>query len=125
MSRRTATNCGWRGLKNILRGGERAGEKTVCIVGISYRISYSIVRYLYVSFSGLITSVLKERANISAIVYLLLCDFCLEDFLVSFVEQYPPCIPSRKWLLYKLLRSKITKCIFAFVESYQLSRHPI
>ena len=32
--------------------------------------SHSIVSYLYVSFSGMITSVGEERANISAIVYL-------------------------------------------------------
>ena len=32
--------------------------------------SHFIVSYLYVSFSGMITSVGEERANISAIVYL-------------------------------------------------------
>ena len=40
-------------------------------VGISCRILYSIVSYLFVSFIGLITSVGEERANFSAIVYLL------------------------------------------------------
>ena len=33
------------------------------------RISYFIVIYLYVSFSGLITSGWEERANFSAIYY--------------------------------------------------------
>ena len=36
----------------------------------SCRILYSIVSYLYVSCSGLITSVGEERDNLSAIVYL-------------------------------------------------------
>ena len=39
-------------------------------VGVSCRILYSIVSYLYVSCSGSITSVGEERANVSAIVYL-------------------------------------------------------
>ena len=39
-------------------------------VGVSCRISYSVVSYLDVSFSGLITSVGEERADFSAIVYL-------------------------------------------------------
>ena len=39
-------------------------------VGVSSRISYYIVSYSYVSFSGLISSVGEERANFSAIVYL-------------------------------------------------------
>ena len=38
-------------------------------VGVSCHISYSDVSYLYVSFSGLITSVGEERANCSAINY--------------------------------------------------------
>ena len=38
-------------------------------VGVLCRILYSIVSYLYVSCSGLITSVGEERANLSAIVY--------------------------------------------------------
>ena len=38
-------------------------------VGASCPISYSIVTYLNVSFSGLITSVGEERANLS-MVYL-------------------------------------------------------
>ena len=38
--------------------------------GVSCHISYSVVSYLNVSFSRLITSVGKERANFSAIVYL-------------------------------------------------------
>ena len=37
-------------------------------VGVSCCISYSIVSYLYVSFSGLITSVREERAIFSAII---------------------------------------------------------
>ena len=39
-------------------------------VGVSYRILYSIVSYLYVNCSGLITSVGEERADLSAFVYL-------------------------------------------------------
>ena len=39
---------------------------------MSCRISYSVVRYLYFSFSGLITSVVEERdiATFSAVDYL-------------------------------------------------------
>ena len=40
----------------------------------------SFVVYLYVNGSGSITSVGEERANLSAVVYLLLCGFCLERF---------------------------------------------
>ena len=36
--------------------------------------------YLYLNGSGSITSVGKERANLSANVYLKLCGFCLENF---------------------------------------------
>ena len=39
-------------------------------VGVSRRNLYSFVVYLYVSGSGSITSVGKERANLSAVVYL-------------------------------------------------------
>ena len=39
-------------------------------VGVSCRILYSSVGYLYVSGSGSITSVGEERANLSAVVYL-------------------------------------------------------
>ena len=39
-------------------------------VGVSCRILYSFVGYLYVSGSGLITSVGVEKANLSSIVYL-------------------------------------------------------
>ena len=39
---------------------------------------YSFVVYLYVNGSGSITSVVEERANLSAVVYLYLCGFCLE-----------------------------------------------
>ena len=39
-------------------------------VGVSCRILYSIVSYLYVNCSESITSVGEERANLSAIVYL-------------------------------------------------------
>ena len=49
-------------------------------VGVSGRILYSIVSYLYVSCTGSFTSVGKERAYLSAIVYLYLCGFCLERF---------------------------------------------
>ena len=41
---------------------------------------YSFVVYLYVNGSESITSVGEERANSSAVVYLLLCGFCLERF---------------------------------------------
>ena len=45
---------------------------------VSYRICilYSVADYLNVSGSGSNTSVGGERANFSAIVYLLLCSFC-------------------------------------------------
>ena len=49
-------------------------------VGVTCRILYSIVGYLYVSCGGSITSVEEERANLYAIVYLQLCGFCLERF---------------------------------------------
>ena len=49
-------------------------------VGFSCRNLYSFVGYLYVNCSGSITSVWEERANLSAVVYLLLCGFCLERF---------------------------------------------
>ena len=39
---------------------------------------YSFVVYSYVNGSGSITSVGEERANLSAVVYLWLCGFCLE-----------------------------------------------
>ena len=38
-------------------------------VGVSCRILYSFVSYLYVSCSGPITAVGEEKANLSAIVY--------------------------------------------------------
>ena len=41
---------------------------------------YSFVGCLYVSGNGSITSVGEERANLSAVVYLLLCGFCSERF---------------------------------------------
>ena len=49
-------------------------------VGVSWRKLYSFVVYLYVDGSGSITSVGDKRANLSAVVYLLLCGFCLERF---------------------------------------------
>ena len=49
------------------------------VVGVLCRISYSVINYSHISFSGLITSVGEERANCS-IYYLLLCDFCSEGF---------------------------------------------
>ena len=50
-------------------------------VGVLCRISYSILSNEYVSLiSGLITSVGEERAIFFAIVYMLLCGFCLEGF---------------------------------------------
>ena len=39
-------------------------------VGVSYRILYSTVSYLYVNCNGSITSFGEERANFSAIIYL-------------------------------------------------------
>ena len=41
---------------------------------------YSFVVYLHVNGSGSITSVVEERANLPAFVYLYLCGFCLERF---------------------------------------------
>ena len=41
-------------------------------VGVSFRIMYSIVSFLYVSYGGLITSVGEERANLSEHYRLLL-----------------------------------------------------
>ena len=41
---------------------------------------YSFVVYLHVNGSGSITSVGKQKANLSAVGYLLLCGFCLEMF---------------------------------------------
>ena len=49
-------------------------------VGFSCRNLYSFVVYLYVNGSGSITSVGDERANLSAVVYLSLCGFCLKMF---------------------------------------------
>ena len=43
-------------------------------------ILYSFVVYLYVSGSESITSVGEERANLSAVVYMLLCGICSERF---------------------------------------------
>ena len=53
-------------------------------VGVSCRNLYYFVVYLYVSGSGSITSVWEERANF-AVVYLSLCGFCLERFLLLWV----------------------------------------
>ena len=39
-------------------------------VGVSCRIWYSFVVYLYVNGTGSITSVGEERANLCAVVYL-------------------------------------------------------
>ena len=50
------------------------------VVGVSCRNLYSFVVYLYVSGIGSITSIGEERANLSAVVYLKLCGFCLERF---------------------------------------------
>ena len=52
-------------------------------VGVSCRNLFSFVVYLYVNGSGSITSVGEERANLSAVVYLQLCGFCLERFPLS------------------------------------------
>ena len=54
-------------------------------VGVSYRILFSFVGYLYVSGSESVTSVGEERANLSAIVYLYLCGFCWRGFLFFWV----------------------------------------
>ena len=44
---------------------------SVCFgVGVSCRILYSFVSYLYEGCSGSITSVGEEKANLSAIAYL-------------------------------------------------------
>ena len=52
---------------SVCQNGTGSG---IGVEGVSCRISYSIVSYLYVSFSGLITSIWEERASFSAIVYL-------------------------------------------------------
>ena len=49
-------------------------------VGVSCRILYSIVSYLYVRCSGSIISVREEGAYLSATISLLLCGFCSERF---------------------------------------------
>ena len=49
-------------------------------VGVSCHNLYSFVVYLYVNGSGSITSVGEERANLSAVIYMLLCGFCFERF---------------------------------------------
>ena len=54
-------------------------------VGVSCRILYSVVSYLYVSCSRSVTSGGEERANLSAIVYL----FCSERFPLPFVVALP------------------------------------
>ena len=51
-------------------------------VGASCRIMYSFVGYLYESCSGSVTLAGKERAYLSAIVYLKLCGFCSERFIL-------------------------------------------
>ena len=48
---------------------------TMSNLGVSCRISYPFVVYLYVNRSGSITSVGEERANLSVVVYLLLYGF--------------------------------------------------
>ena len=53
--------------------------------GVSCRNLYSFVVYLYLSGSGSITSVGEERAHLSAVIYLLLCGFCLERFPLPLV----------------------------------------
>ena len=50
--------------------------------GVSCRVLYSFVGYLYVSGSVSVSSVGEERAYLSAIVYLLLCGFCWRGFLL-------------------------------------------
>ena len=52
-------------------------------LGLSCRISHSIVSYLYVSCSGSITSVGEERANFSH--FLLVMWFLFDVFLFLFV----------------------------------------
>ena len=50
-------------------------------VGVLCRNLYSCVVYLYVNGSGTdLDEFGEERANLSAVVYLLLCGFCLERF---------------------------------------------
>ena len=52
-------------------------------VGVSCRILYNFVVYLYVSGSGSITSVAEERANLSAVV--IVWFLFGEDFLYLWV----------------------------------------
>ena len=49
-------------------------------VGVSCLFSHSAVGNLYLTFSGLFTSVWEERDNFPAIDYLELCGFCSEGF---------------------------------------------
>ena len=56
-------------------------------VGVSCRILCSSVGYLCVSGCGSITSAGEGRANLSAIVYLLLCGFCSKRFPLPLVDQ--------------------------------------
>ena len=51
--------------------------------GVSCRILYSFVSYLYVSCSGSIASVEEERANLSAIVIVIICFLSGEVFSSS------------------------------------------
>ena len=77
-------NIGIRIVKKLFNGKSMSSNLvflTKCFgVGVSGRKLYSFVVYLYVNGSGSITSVGEERANLSAVVYLLLCGFCLERF---------------------------------------------
>ena len=49
-------------------------------VGVSCRNLWSFVVCLCVDGGGSVASVGEERASLSAVVYLLLCGFCLERF---------------------------------------------
>ena len=49
---------------------------------------YSFVVYLYVNGSGSNTLVGGKRANLTAVVYLYLCGFCLERFPLPLGLRY-------------------------------------
>ena len=94
---------------------------------------YSFVVYLYVSRGGSITLVWEERANLYAVVYLLLCGFCSERFplplgawdglryfIVALPEPsiYRLLLPvTVMWLPFKHL---ISKTYFGFLHMFML-----
>ena len=84
-------------------------------VGVSCRILYSIVSYLYVNCSGSVTSVGKERAYLSAIVYMKLCGFCSKRFPLPLgawyrLRYFIVALPGLSISLYCIFHSKMPLC---------------